>query len=47
LVDWGNNYADSWEPAENLRNAQEQIHQFQNNEPGQSGKKARTRKAQE
>ena len=26
LVDWGSNYADSWEPEENLHNAQQQLH---------------------
>ncbi len=46
LVDWGDNYADSWEPEVNLRNAQEQTHQFLNAEPGELGKKARKRKAQ-
>ena len=47
LVDWGGNYADSWEPEYNLCNAQEQIHQFLNAEPGEVGKKARKRKAQD
>ena len=45
LVDWGSNYVDSWEPEGNLRNAQEQIHQFLNAEPGQLATKGRKRKA--
>ena len=40
----GGNYADSWEPEENLRNAQAQLNQFLNDDPGQIGRKARKRK---
>ena len=45
LIDWGSSYVDSWEPEENLRNAQEQIHQFLNDEPEQLATKGRKRKA--
>ena len=45
LVDWGSNYADSWEPEENLHNGQEQIYLFLNVEPGQLATKGRKRKA--
>ena len=44
LVDWGGNYADSWEPEENLNNAQQQLHEFLNVEPGQLARKGRKRK---
>jgi len=45
LVDWGSNYAETWEPEDNLRHAQEHIDRYVNREPGEGRRKAPKRKA--
>jgi hypothetical protein len=45
LVDWGSNYAETWEPEDNLRHAQEHIDRYVNREPGEGRRKATKRKA--
>ena len=45
LVDWGSNYAETWEPEDNLRHALEHIDRYVNREPGEGRRKATKRKA--
>ncbi len=39
------NYAETWEPEDNLRHAQEHIDRYVNREPGEGRRKAPKRKA--
>ena len=45
LVEWDGNWADTWEPPENLKNAADRIHTFLNPASGSHARNRNKRKA--